>query len=198
MTHSAFIRSELRSVLGRLEMVKLTRYTPCESTLSGYALCASEEWLLVWQFNEFWPDGFTLVRIDGIEKVRCGVYEWHWTEMLRDEGIATQLPEPNIAIGPLPSLLNQLRGRETPVILQCEEPNEDIEDFYIGKIIQLDNSGCTFANFDGMGIWDNELHKIGFDEITRIQFDTPYATHFSRHLNRDCPFDANGNWLPVT
>jgi len=132
------------------------------------------------------------MRVDGIASIRCGEYEKHWTKMLADEGIAGFLPKLDIVIGDLSSMLSQLQQTNRNFVIECESRDDDIEDFYIGRILTIHDQFCEFANFDGLGPWDDEPHTIQPDDITRIQWDTPYANTFSRHLAGPCPFFETG------
>ncbi|PHS03789.1 MAG: hypothetical protein COA78_17315 [Blastopirellula sp.] len=178
----------LRGLAGTMTKLRITRTTPCEPRVNGFVLDSNNDWFLLWQFHDFYPDGFALMRVDGVTNIRCGKYERQWTKMIADEGIAQALPNPNLALGDIHNMLSQLQSLDANFIIECEDDDEEIEDFYIGRLINLSPDTCEFANFDGLGCWDDTLHNIALNEITCIQWDTPYANTFSRHLAGPCPF----------
>ena len=188
MTDDVSIADTLRDFAGTVRKLRINRTTPCEPRANGFVLDANDDWFLLWQFHDFFPDGFALMRVDGVSHVRFGDYERHWTKMLASEGIATSLPDPQFKLADVHSMLSQLQAKNLNFVIESEDDDEDIEDFYIGRLIELRYDECQFANFDGLGHWDDELHTIGFHEITRVQWDTPYCNTFSRHLASDCPF----------
>lgn len=179
---------QLRGYAGRMQKVRLSRRTPCAPTLNGFILTMSDTWLLLWQFHDFYPDGFTMIRLDGITDYRSGKYEDFWTDMLRKEKIVDQLPDPKIDLSSERTMLASLQETQKNFIVESEDPEEDIEDFYLGRAVRILNTCIEFASFDGLGKWDDNLHTIAYDEVTRIQFDTPYANSFSRYTDGDCPF----------
>lgn len=181
------LTQSLRKFSGTLQKLRINRRSPCEPCSNGFVLDANDDWLIVWQFHDFLPDGFTLIRVDGVTDIRFSDYERHWMKMLYDEGIATSLPASRVQLGNIQSMLAQLKAMQENFIIQCEDDEEDIEDFYVGRLITLDEAGCQFASFDALGNWDSELDCIPYDEITRIQWNTPYSTTFSKHLNGLCP-----------
>ena len=130
----------------------------------------------------------TLIRLCDITDFRSGKNEDFWTHMLRKEGIVDQLPNPKIDISSEPALFASLQRTQKNFIVESEDPNEKIEDFYLGRVVRVQKTGIKFASFDGLGQWGDKLHTIGYDEITRIQYDTPYATAFSRYTDGECPF----------
>ena len=182
------LADELRKYVGRTQKVRLSRQTPCAPSLNGFILALGEVWLLLWQFHDFYPDGFTLIRVDGICECRCGKYEEFWTNMLQEEQIVHELPDPKIDISSEQTILTCLQKTQENFIVESEDPDDDTEDFYLGRAVRIQKSGIKFASFDGLGKWGAKLHSIGYDEITRIQFDTPYANSFSRYTDGDCPF----------
>lgn len=186
------ISQALVGFAGTRRKVRIKRKTPCEPLVNGFVLTANHEWFLFWQFHDFSPDGLTLLRMDGVSHIRFGDYERHWMKMLAGEGAIETFPEPQLRLDDLRSMLVQLQQAERNIIIQCEDEDEDVEDFHIGRLIDVQYDRCAFANFDALGCWDSELHEIELDEITRIQLDTPYCNTFSRYLSEACPFSAAG------
>jgi hypothetical protein len=182
------LRESLEPLAGSLKKIRLSRQTPCAPSLNGYVLGMSDQWLLLWQFHDFYPDGFTIVRMDGITSYRCGEYEEFWTNMLRQENVATELPSMAIDLSSTKSVLRDLQKTDQNFIVESEAPDKDIEDFYLGRATRIQNTQVKFASFDALGQWDTKLQTIEFGEITRLQFDTPYTNCFSRYTDGKCPF----------
>ena len=141
------LADQLREYAGRIQKVRLSRKTPCAPSLNGFILTMGEAWLLLWQFHDFYPDGFTLIRLDGITEYRSGKYEDFWTDMLRREQIVEVLPDPQIDISSERTILASLQKTQKNFIVESEDPNEDIEDFYLGTRCpdsEIRNQICQF------------------------------------------------------
>jgi hypothetical protein len=73
------------------------------------------------------------------------------------------------------------------MIVECEDLEEDIEDFYIGTVPEVDDSTLVFDHFDGLGEWAQEPSRISLNEITVIQFAAPYIEGFWKYLHDPAP-----------
>jgi hypothetical protein len=58
----------------------------------------------------------------------------------------------------------------------------DNDDFSIGRVVALDEEAVLILNFDPLGVWDDEPCVIDYDEITKIQFDSPYLSTMSKYF----------------
>jgi hypothetical protein len=177
------VRQQLQSLVGTRKKVRLTRGFPSEPRHNGFVLALGREWVLLKQFHDFYQEGYTAVRVRDITDVRSGEYERHWERMLAAEGLLDRITAAgDVPLDDIPQLLKALQRRAQNVIVECEDPNEDVEDFYIGQILSVDEDSVCFANFDGLGQWDDAPHTIPFGEITKVQFETPYLQTFSKYL----------------
>ena len=72
---------------------------------------------------------------------------------------------------------------EQHVIVECEDRRAaEYDDFFIGRIVTLDDEAVSILSFDSMGRWDEEPCIIAYGDITRIQFDTPYINTITKYL----------------
>ena len=188
MASNVFV-DQLLEFAGALRKVQITRLPTSYSTANGFVLAVCEPWFLFWQFHDFYPEGVTVMHVDDIESIRCGKHELHWLKMLQAEGIVQSLPPVNFLVDDLKSMLKQLKVKREHCIVECEGYDDEESDFYIGRVIAVKDYYCRFAYFDALGRWDDKLNEIPFDQITRLEFDSPYINTFSRHLSGPCPFD---------
>ena len=137
--------------------------------------------------SRLFPDGFALLRVDGVSSIRFGEHEQFWTKMIDREGLTAVLPDPQLTLDSLQNMLGQLQSKQANFVVQCEDSKENVADFYIGRLIELQDNTCSFANFDALGRWDTALSTINLFEITRVEWQTPYCVTFSRHLEGECP-----------
>jgi hypothetical protein len=177
------MREQLRSFVSTRKKVRLTRCVPSEPLHNGFVVGVGRDWVLLQQFHDFYPEGYAALRVRDITDIRSGEYERHWERMLAGEGILDRLEVAHdVPLQDLPELLKALQQRGDNVIVECEDAEEDIEDFYIGRILSVVGDTLAFANFDALGHWDEAPHTIPLEEITKVEFDTPYVRTFSKYL----------------
>ena len=172
--------------------MRLTRSIPSETHHSGFIVGVGRDFVLLHQFHDFYPEGLTALRVKDITNVRSGKFERLWERMLAAEGVLVQSALPaDLRLADVSELLKALQQRGENIILECEDPEADQKDFYIGQILSVDYDSVVFANFDGLGHWDEVPHTIPYKEITKLQFDTPYVNTFSKYLEADCPHKSD-------
>lgn len=175
--------SEIKEHVATGRKVRVSRSRPSHPRLNGYLLAASDELGLMHVFDDFEPDGYMVFRICDVESVRSGPYERHWDRMLSGEGLLQGLElEPAIDLLSIREAIVSIHQNFGRLVIECEDANDDIEDYYIGCVANIDNSVVVFDNFNGLGEWEAEPDQISLDEITLIQFETPYIQRFWRYL----------------
>jgi hypothetical protein len=178
------LREQLRSFVGARKKVQLTRSFSGE-THNGFVAGLGDAWLMLHQFHDFYPEGFALLRTGDITDLRSGEYERLWEYMLSAEGTLDRLPAVGeIVLDDARALLVSLQRLSRHVIVECEDPEEDLYSFYIGQILTVETEAVWFANYSALGKWDDAPHRIPLGEITKLQFDTPYALTFAKYLDR--------------
>jgi hypothetical protein len=112
------------------------------------AVSLGRDWVLLQQFHDFCPDGFTALRLRDITEIRSGEYERHWERMVEAEGLLDQVGAPeDVSLEDTSHLLKALHQRGQNVIVECEDPEDDIEDFYIGQVLSVDDhSVCEYEH----------------------------------------------------
>ena len=174
---------ELSRLVGTWKKVRLTRGFASEPLHNGFVLALGREWVLLQQFHDFYPEGYTALRVRDITNVRAGEYERHWERMFAAEGLLDQIGVPGaLPLDETSRMLTALQQRDQNVIVECEHSDEDMEEFHIGQILSVDAGSVGFANFDALGRWDDAPHVIPLRKITTVQFETPYVRTFSRYL----------------
>lgn len=174
---------DLLQYVGTKKKVRVSRRTPCEPLLNGFLLDSGASHVLMHAFHDFMPDGYTVFRLEDVEGFRSGPYERHWEGMLLAEGLLKGLDfAEKIDLSSMRSVIESISQRFEHFIVECEDDDEDVQDFYIGSLVSADFDSITFRHFDGYGYWEAEPATIDIDDITKVQFDTPYIRVFSKHL----------------
>lgn len=173
----------IRARLGTRESVRIERSRPSNPHMSGYIVGCSGSLCMLHTFRDFAPDGYAVVRADDIVAVRCGPIERHWDGMLAAEGLLGGLERPPpIDLATMRTAIASADQHLGRMIIECEDSEEPIEDFYIGRVASLDDQSVSFDHFDALGCWTTTPDRIGFDEITMLEFETPYLQRFWKYL----------------
>ena len=182
-------RDRLTRLIGQQKKVQVTRAYPGEPIHNGFVLGLGRDLVLLHQFNDFYPEGLTALRIADIKRVRSGKHERFWEKMFRAEGIMEQVGiSYEVLLDDFRSLLAALHGRGQHVIVESEgRKSADQDDFTIGRVVDLGEDAVSILNFDPLGVWDDEPCVIDYDDITKIQFDTPYLNTMSKYLRGSTP-----------
>jgi hypothetical protein len=177
-------RDRLSKVVGRLKMAHILRGYPGDPTHNGFVLGLGRDLVLLHQFHDFYPEGYTALRVADIKRVRSGAHERSWETMFRGEGLLDRVGIPyEVPLDDYRSLLAALHGGGQHVIIECEDrrtPEDD--DFFIGPVVTLDDESVLIQHFDSMGGWYDGPSVVAFSDITKIQFDTPYINTISKYL----------------
>jgi hypothetical protein len=174
----------LLKLVGLPRKSHLTRGYPGEPSHNGFVLGLGRDLLLLHQFHDFYLEGYTALLVADIKRVRSGEHERFWEEMLRGEGLMERIGiSYQVPLEDFPPLLTFLHGRNQYVIVECEDrKNADYDDFFIGRIVSLDDESVSILGFDSVGRWENTPSIIAYSDITKIQFDTPYINTITKYL----------------
>lgn len=180
--------SEIKQHIATDQKVRISRSRPSQPNLNGYLLAASDELVLMHVFHDFMPDGYMVFRICDVENLRSGPYERLWDRMLAGEGLLGGLElQHTIDLSSMQCAITSIQQYFGRLIIECEDAAEDIEDFYIGCVVNVGDSVVAFDHFDGLGKWEEESAEIDLDEITLLQFQTPYIQRFWKYVNGTAP-----------
>ncbi len=179
----------MEKVVGKPRKVRLTRAYPGEKTHNGFVLGLGRDLVLLQQFHDFLPEGYTALRVSDIKRVRSGEHERFWETMLRGEGTMDGVGIPyEVPLDDFRSLLTALHGRCQYLIVECEDrKTAEYDDFIIGRIVALDYETVSVLHFDSLGAWNDEPCIIAYSDITKIQFDTPYINTITKYLKKSPP-----------
>lgn len=184
MTNTSKVRKYLKSFVGTMKQVRITRPYPGNPTHFGFVLGVGKELVLLQQLHDFYPDGYSVLRLEDVVTIRSGEQERFFETLLQKEGLMelvgiTEIPP----LDDLRSLFEYLQERNQNVVVEVEGDDTDEDDeFLIGRVVAVESEGVELLYFDPLGQWDAEPIAIDFEEITQVQFDTPYVNILSKYL----------------
>lgn len=174
---------DLQPHLSSRQKIRIERRRPANPHLNGYLVGLSPRLGMMHCFDDFQPDGYTIFYLDDIEDIRSNEYERHWDHMLAAEGLLQGLDTvPNVNLRSMATALTSSTQAVDMLVVECEDFDRDIQDFYIGKLVSVEGKVVEFDNFDALGSWDAKTHRIELTEITLVQLETDYLKRFSRYV----------------
>jgi hypothetical protein len=166
-------------------MVKVARRFPGSTTIDGYVIDSWATTTLLLSFYDFFPVGYTVIRTADVTDVRHGKIEHRWHHMYEAEKLLSGLKlrfRPDLSS--MGAAILTAGAKYKYLAVQCEDENEPIKDFYLGYASGVSGRCLLFEHFDVLGKRKRSPSKIDLDEITKLEFDTPYIRHFSKYAQK--------------
>lgn len=130
--------------------------------------------------EDFILDGYTIRRFQDVKKAE--IKSDKCIEILEKEGIIDSIITPTIDITSWKSAFTDLKEMNQYVIVEQEDINATKSWFVIGSIEGVHKNSVSIRHFDADGIWEKKPHRIPYDEITSLTFDSRYVNFFSKYL----------------
>jgi hypothetical protein len=157
---------------------------PGDPTHNGFILGLGRDLVLFHQFHDFYPEGYTALRVADVKRVRSGEHERFREAIFRGEGLMERVGIPyEVPLDDCRSLLAALHERGQHIIVECEsQETADDDGFFIGRVVAMKDISVSVLHFDPLDRWDDEPTEIACDDITQVEFDTPYINTLSKYL----------------
>lgn len=126
--------------------------------------------------DDFLLDGYSVRRIKDIKSAE--LRDDLTSTIIKKEAILEKLVIPEIDLNSWENIFYSLSKVNKNIIIE-DEYNEE---FWIGKIIDINRDYVLFKYFDADGIWSEEPVKIGYNIVTSITFNSRYVDVFSKYV----------------
>jgi hypothetical protein len=180
------VREKLVRSAGDGAMVGVTRGFPGDPSIHGFVVAVGEELVLMHQFHDFYSEGFTAIRLQDIECVESGRRDDVIRDIINYEKLAEHPPpQCGLDLSSMLAFIRSLVGRYQLVVLECESRTWCEEDeYYLGRLLSADENGVVVRCVDPVGAIDRDTTSVCHDDVTKVQFDTPYINLFARYVER--------------
>ena len=150
-----------------------------------YILDFSDRLLLGVEEDDFILDGFELRPISVLQRLE------HKNNMAaqieRSLALRQTIQAPQVNLSDWRSAFQDLEGLDRFLIIEGKSW------FEIGVIRSVRKHSILFQDFAANGVWQ-EVHKIPYDEITRVCFGDRYSTHWQAWLARHSEEKEKPSW----
>ncbi len=147
----------------------------------GIPVRISRSLLAFHQIDDFHFNGFRIVRLKDIVKIRRSRYETVFQRIMRSTGELESHANPTwLRIGSWKSLLASLKKKGLCAGVESALKNVDI--FWLGEVHALKNSAVVLKSFDAYGKWHKPKHSIEYRHITEVFFGDEYSVTFHEFM----------------
>lgn len=151
-----------------------------ENNLYGFVIDKNDHLTLVMVEDDFWLDGYQILRNSDITSLKLTDTNRHCMNILRKEGLLRNISNPAIDIDAWPSVFRSLKKHDKFVIVE----DEIEEDFLIGPIARVNKNTVSIKCFDGTGRWEG-VQNIRYEDITTVRFDCRYILYHQKYTEED-------------
>lgn len=162
--------------------VQIRRDLPEDSGLDGRLVAVSPELLVVAEWRDFLPYGFTAVRRRDVTCVHgTPAVERHarWIDESGQDG--TQGASPAFRPSGWEELLRELRGRGEWVVVEDELAEDPL--FLLGPIVDVTPEAVTLDAVD-VELSRRDREQVEFERITLVSWGGPYVRMYQRQSER--------------
>ena len=154
------------------------------TSVEGFPICFSEEFVLTTIIVDFRDEGYAILRTRDIVDAYSNKSDSFIEQICISEGLQDMVQQEYIKeMDSLKQIMFQLKNYDGFVCIQCEHQLEKCT-FYLGKIITVEDDGVNFKDVGMDGIWDDEIHKIPYEEITQISYGDNYSKMFYKYVEK--------------
>lgn len=149
----------------------------------GFPLLISDNVLLMSIVNDFYDEGFSILRLSDISDAYSKEDDAFYEKICLSENIGTEKPNILCDVTDIETVLKQLKNYEGFISVQTERQTEKCS-FYLGKIVEVGLHDVSFIDIGTDGKWDDKAHSISFEEITQITFEDNYSRMYYKYVPR--------------
>lgn len=150
--------------------------------LSGYILSMTTGFLLLQETYDFIFDGYSIIRKDQFDSLRCNKFDKTQKRIFQAEGLIDKdygIDKP-ISLSNWQDIFKDLDKLNYHIIIECD--NKRTPKFLIGPIEQVLKNKVNIRNYDPTGKLDEKLSSIKYKDITVVRFGDTYSTIFRKYL----------------
>ena len=145
-------------------------------------LRASDRLFLAINEDDFIFDGFRISRFRDVEEV-C-IKNDKCDEIIQREGLFKDLHIPEINLESWKTVFDGLKNIGKNIMVRYETPEGQDDNITLGIIERIHGSCLYMYYFDADGIWQPELYRIPYQEVTSVTFDSRYINVFSKYISK--------------
>ncbi len=152
-----------------------------ESDCHGIPVRRSRSLLVFQQLGSFRFNGYRVVRLKDIDRIRRGGFETTQQRILKSTGELENHKNPSwLRVGSWKSLLTCLKERHLCVSIERDliSPNN----FWLGEISSVRDKSVVLNAIDDQGKWLKPKTELKYADITGVFFGDEYSVTFNEYV----------------
>lgn len=150
------------------------------SNLYGFVLNKNKERVIVLVEDDFWLDGYQILRTSDINSMKSTETNRHCTQIIKKEGLLKNVVIPPMKLDTWQDVFQYLKRIDEFVIV--EDETED--SFLIGPIVRANKQSVSIRHFDGTGRWE-KVYNMKYSDISSVRFDCRYIRYHRKYVEKD-------------
>jgi len=154
------------------------------SSIIGFPICLSDEFILTTVIVDFHDEGYAIVRTKDVVDVYSKESDSFNEQICISEGLQEKIHQEYVKeINSLKQIFLQLNDYDGFICIQCEQQLEKCS-FYMGKIVAIEDDTVRFKDVGMDGVWDDEVHDIPYEDITQISYGDNYSKMYYKYVTK--------------
>ena len=173
----------IKAHIDKKDYVKIMRtVTEGSADIRGFILQMSKGFLLIQKAEEFFLNGYSIIKKDHFDAIRCNKFDRAFKRMLKAEGILdTDYGIKNkVRLKDWKTIFENLMKDDYHVIVECEDLKDPL--FVIGPIRKVNSGSVNIQYYDPTGLLDRKVTNVKYKDITLVKFDERYINIFRKYL----------------
>lgn len=176
----------LQKHIDKRDFVKIKRtVTDGEANISGFILSMTKDFFLIQKEEEFFLNGYGIIRKDHFDSLRCSKTDRTFKKILKSEGIldSDYGMRNKVNLKNWKTIFTDLKKNDYHVIVECEDIKDPL--FIIGPIKRVNNDSVSIQYYDATGLLDKKVTTVKYKEVTLVKFDDRYINVFRKYLRKN-------------
>ena len=149
--------------------------------ICGFPIKMSDDLLLTTVVNDFHNEGFSILRLSDITDAYSTETIAFYEKICIAEGLQNEIRQQIIKeLDDMHQILLQLKSYKGFISIQCENQINK-STFYLGEIVTVEDDGVNFKDIGIDGIWDDDIHKITYEDISQITYGNKYSKMYYKY-----------------
>jgi hypothetical protein len=183
------IPARLREAGRERSLVRLWREQHEPGSFTGYVAALGRERFLLWSLGDHIGfDGYFVLRYRDVTKLEVPDQHAQFLEnAIALRGLLPSWPESF----PLDDLNTMLRAASelAPVLSVYLDTEAEVETCYVGRLLDFEQEGFTVQEISPNAEWLTEASGFGYDEVSAISMQEPYALALAEVAGQPPPLD---------
>ena len=176
--------AELKQHIHCRDLVNFRRAELDSNKIQGIPVAFSDKLILLRYIFDFHIDGLLLIQRSDITQWCCNETDRFQRQLLESENRLKKAYfklKFNYSVINFESFLKRLPARKIAIV---ENESVEQQEFYIGRVLNTDQSVVKLHEFSGAGNWFEEPTEIATNQITSCQVDSNYIKFYERFFDR--------------